>query len=228
MCRLLLADRSPVVRTGLRAMLSGVEPFVVALEAGTARQVREYAPQADMVIMGLSFPDVSGLQLIRELVAAEKSATILVFSIYDECIFAPRIYRNGAQGFVSKFADRDTVIDAVRKVSGGGIAFSDSFIERMFARGRGLREKATAIEALSDRELEVFQLVGDGLTTNEIASRFELSAKTIETYRENLKEKLGFHNANQLLRAAVLWSLDHADTIYRERVGPQAAGDSSA
>jgi DNA-binding NarL/FixJ family response regulator len=182
-----------------------------AADAGTAlRLFREEQP--DLMIVDLSLRDGSGLDLIKQITNQESSTKILVCSMHDEALFAERVLAAGAMGYVSKQEPSKVVLEALRRVLSGRIYTSEDVADRVLRRASGkVPDKNTApIDVLSDRELEVLSLLGDGLSTREIAERLNLSTKTIDTHREHIKTKLSLRNTNELVRFAVAWSLDPA------------------
>jgi DNA-binding NarL/FixJ family response regulator len=209
--RILVVDDHPVVRQGL-AKLIGEEPgLTVCCQAedvhGALALLADSKP--DMAIVDISLKRSSGLELVKEMKARFPELPVLVLSMHDESLFAARALRAGAAGYVMKREASSTLLTAIRQVLGGEIYVSDSIASRIlhgFAHGRA-RGAASPMELLSDRELEVFQLIGDGMGTRQVAEALHLSVKTIETHREHIKEKLGLRNANELLRHATHWAL---------------------
>ena len=215
--RILVVDDHPVVRAGVAHLLanepdlevcaeaSGVEDAIAALEK--AESDPENCP--DLAVVDIMLPDGCGLDLVRELTRRSPGLPILVASVHDEVLFAERALRAGARGFINKQEAADELIDAIREICDGGTWLSASIRER-WERSRGEAAIPTPPPSeldLSDRELQVFALIGRGAPTREIAGRLELSVKTIESYREKIKVKLGLDNGNELMRRAVEWTL---------------------
>jgi len=208
---ILIVDGSPVVRAGLRAILTPEPDFDVCAETGTGREALQLARdlQPDLAIMDLALRDGAGLDLIRRLKAQAPDTRILVCCLHDENVFAERAVRAGALGFVNKGESTDQVVAAAHRVLAGKVWVSNRVVERVVDGLAGRQEgRSSAIGGLSDRELEVFGLIGEGLSTRAIAERLHLSVKTVETHREKIKRKLGVAGSAELARRAVQWSLD--------------------
>lgn len=211
--RILIVDDHPLVRQGLVGLLSAEHDFEICGEASGADEARRLAARhsPDVAIVDLSLKDGSGIELIKELHARSDQTKLLVLTMHDESLFAERALRAGAVGFVSKHEASRTIIKAIRTVLGGKLYLSERMTERMLKRvvGAGDAVVRSPIERLTDREIEVFEMIGQGLTSRQIAQRLDLSPKTIETHREHLKEKLDLKNANELTKHAVQWVLEN-------------------
>jgi DNA-binding NarL/FixJ family response regulator len=211
--RILIVDDHPLVCRGLTDLLAAEPDMEVcgqAADAPTALQlIGELSP--DVVIVDLSLRNGSGLELLKQIRTNHPKVKPLVSSMHDESLYAERSLRAGALGYINKQEDAQQFIDAVRQVHRGGFYLSDAMTTRAVQRMAQGEEVAAAptIQQLSDRELEVFQLIGRGQTTRQIAERLNLSIKTIETYRENIKSKLGLRNGSELTRHAVQWVIEH-------------------
>ena len=208
---ILIVDGSPVVRAGLRAILAPEPDFDVCAETGTGREALQLARelQPDLAIMDLALCDGAGLDLIRRLKAQAPDTRILVCCLHDENVFAERAVRAGALGFVNKGESTEQVVAAAHRVLSGKVWVSHRVVERVVEGLAGRQESSSsAVGGLSDRELEVFGLIGEGLSTRAIADRLHLSVKTVETHREKIKRKLGVAGSAELARRAVQWSLD--------------------
>jgi DNA-binding NarL/FixJ family response regulator len=154
---------------------------------------------------------IGGIELIKEILARNEEMKILVSSMHDEKLFAERCLNAGAMGYVNKQEAPENIVRAIRRILAGKVYVSEEMSERFLARmvrGEDLRERTSATDSLSDRELEVFELIGRGHTTRQIAQDLHLSVKTIETYRENIKAKLSLANTTELMQHAVKWVLD--------------------
>lgn len=208
--RILIVDDHPLVRLGFAQLLSDEEDLVVCGEAESAaeglRLVGELAP--DLVVIDLSLKGTSGLELIKQVRSRRPDLPMLVCSMHDESLFAERALRAGAQGYIGKREAPEDLVTAARAVLAGERYLSPRFAARLEAAGLGPREDLPEpVAVLSDRELEVFELIGRGHGTREIAERLGLAVKTVETYRENIKEKLLIESAPELARRAVTWVL---------------------
>lgn len=208
---ILIVDGSPVVRAGLRAILSLEPELCVCAETGTGREALQLARalRPDLAIMDLTLRDSAGLDLIRRLKAQAPETAILVCCLHDESVFAERAVRAGALGFVNKGESTDQVVAAAHRVLSGKVWVSKKVVERVVdGLAAGRPGNPSDIGSLSDRELEVFGLIGEGLSTRAIAERLYLSVKTVETHREKIKRKLAVAGSAELARRAVQWSLD--------------------
>lgn len=212
--RVLIVDDHPVMRRGLRELLQHEGDFEICGEADGHAQALELVRTSspDLVVVDISLKDGNGLQLVERIRDSGPSVAALVWSMHDEELFAERALRVGAMGYVNKQASASEVVQAVREVLAGRVAVSPAAAQRMLqVVGRG-RSSGTAggVAALSDRELAVFELIGHGLTTRQVAERLGLSVKTIDSHRENIKAKLGLTSAIELVRQAVLWVLEES------------------
>lgn len=208
--RILIVDDHPVVRLGLSRLLSDEDDFEICGEAASGREtlqaVEELRP--DLVLVDISLKDFNGLELIKQLRARYPSLRMLVSSMHDEFLFAERALHAGASGYVNKVQAIDNIVSAVRQVLAGNVYVSPRMTQRILKSARrGAADLQSAVAELSDRELEIFSLLGEGRTTREIASRLNLSIKTVESHRENIKHKLSLHNNNELIKRAVEWTV---------------------
>jgi DNA-binding NarL/FixJ family response regulator len=210
--KILIVDDHSLVREGLRALLSSQPDFEVCGEATGITEARRLiaSTEPNVVIVDLSLPDGNGIELVKELKARGDEIKVLVLSMHDESLFAERALRAGARGYLGKHEASRTVIEAVRTVLAGKLYFSARLTEQMMHRAFGVSTglERSPLELLSDREIEVFELIGQGLTVRQIAARLELSPKTVETHREHIKEKLAVKNTTELVRHAVQWVLE--------------------
>jgi len=205
----LVVDDHPIVRQGIRSVLDHEPDLHVCGEAESARDALTAFQTArpDVAIIDISLKGADGLELTKSIRAQDKEMPILIISMHDEAIYAERVLRAGANGYVMKQEVSDRIVDAIRQVLRGNIYVSDPIRQRilMGIRSGAGDEHVSPIERLSDRELEVFRLIGQGQGTREIAEQLHLSVKTIETYRAHIKEKLNLANATELVRYAVQW-----------------------
>ena len=211
--RILIVDDHPLVREGLIGLISAQSDFVVCGEASGLAEARQLvaAERPDVAIIDLTLSDGSGIELIKELKARHRDLKLLVLSMHDESLFAERVLRAGAVGFVSKHEASRTIIQAVRTILSGKLYLSQRMTElvvnRAFLAGTDLER--SPIERLTDREIEVFELIGQGMSSRQIAAKLQLSPKTVETHREHIKEKLELSTSAELARHAVQWVLEH-------------------
>ncbi|NIO33172.1 MAG: response regulator [Gemmatimonadetes bacterium] len=210
--RIGLVDDHALVRRGLAEMVDREPDMEVcgeAADASSALDMIEIA-EPELVIVDITLKEGSGLELIKQIKVRYASVRMLVLSMHDEKIYAERALRAGAMGYLNKEEPADKVIEAIREVLAGRIYLSGQMADRILQRlvDREADLERSPIDALSDRELEVLELIGRGLTTRHIAKELHLSRKTVDTYRENLKAKLQLSTAAELVRFAVAWTLD--------------------
>jgi DNA-binding NarL/FixJ family response regulator len=207
--RIIVVDDHPIVRQGLAELINREEDLVVCGQAEDAHQAMQMMKELkpDMVIVDIFLKETSGMELIKDIKARYPSLSILALSMHDESIYAERALRSGAEGYIMKAEATENIIRAIHKVISGQIYLSDAMAPQMVRKlvSAGPDAASPTIERLSDRELEVFNLIGQGYTTRQIAQNLSLSIKTIETYRAHIKEKLNLENAAKLLQYAILW-----------------------
>jgi DNA-binding NarL/FixJ family response regulator len=204
-----LVEDHPIYSRALRRLIEEEPDLVVCGEAGSAKDalsmMRKIRP--DAAVVDISLPGSNGIELIKNLRAEHESLAILVLSMHDESLYAVRALKAGAFGYLSKRESAETFLAALRKVLAGEIHVSPEFGNQLLSkaiRGGGAA-MSNPIDALSDRELEVLHLIGEGKSTNRIAETLGLSIKTIESHRLKMKDKLGFETASELIRFAVEW-----------------------
>lgn len=216
--RIVIVDDHSLVRDGLAGLLTS-QGFVVAGSGATAAEgldlVRKLKP--DLVILDMSLAKTDGLELIKQIKAEMPTIPMLVISMHDENVYAERVLRAGALGYVMKKEPSERIFAAIAQVMRGEIAVSDRVKQEMLAfslTGKRANEGVGSfMDQLSDREMQVFQLLGDGISTREIAERLHLSVKTIESYRENLKAKLNLPNGAALVQRAIQWNRTAAAAV---------------
>jgi DNA-binding NarL/FixJ family response regulator len=208
--KILVVDDHPMTRLGVTERLRIEPDLAVCADVGSAKEalaaVEKLAP--DLVLVDLSMGERSGLELIKDLHALHPHVPVLVFSMHYETLYAERALRAGARGYVMKSEGAEKLISAVRAVLSGNVYLSPVMRDRAvhrFARGPAA-VKGDNAAVLSDRELEVFELIGQGLGTRQISERLKLSTSTVETHRSHIKEKLNLGSATELVRAAVEWT----------------------
>jgi DNA-binding NarL/FixJ family response regulator len=205
-----LVDDHPLVREWLTNLINQQPDLVVCGEAEGAPQALQAiaALKPAVAIVDLSLKDSSGLELIKDLKQLEPSVKVLALSMHDESLYAERALRAGAKGYIMKRETTSRVIDAIRHVLEGKVYVSEAVTQAMtakFAGGRGL-EELSPVELLSDRELEVFVMLGQGIGTRQISETLNFSLKTVQAYCARAKEKLHLKNATELLREAICWN----------------------
>lgn len=205
--RLYVVDDHPVVRAFLAEHLKKkLELELCGWSADSSKALAEIpALKPDLVIVDLTLNESHGFALVRDLLAELPRLKILVFSAHEEQLYAPRVLEAGALGYLRKTAKPEQVTEAVRKVVAGEVYLSPEMISRALINKVGGRKKpvsGSALDTLSDRELQVFELIGQGFETKQIAEQLKLDVKTIETYRARIKEKLSLSSAPALMRAA--------------------------
>jgi len=208
--RILLVDDHAIVREGFAEILNARTDLHVCGHASTAGRALESVSRLrpDLVVVDLSLQGGSGLDLIKQIKTLHPQLPMLVLSMHDEALYAERCLRAGALGYVMKQEEAKTVLQAVRSVLRGEVHLSDAVRGRMLHTivGRSLARDKTGLSRLSDREIEVFQWIGEGHTTRQIAQKLHLSLSTVETHRAHIKEKLNLRNSAELMRAAVEWA----------------------
>jgi DNA-binding NarL/FixJ family response regulator len=210
--RVLIVDDHPFMRRGLAQTINDMDEMTVCGEASDKaeglQKVEELTP--DLVVVDISLGDGSGIELIKEIKSRWPNTKMLVSSMHDESLFAERAIRAGALGFVNKGESSETFVEALRKVKDGNIFLSSRMTDYVLNQFVNSPEepRKSRIDSLSDREIEVFELIGRGMITKQIAAKLELSPKTVETYREHIKMKLNLANGTELTRHAVQWVLE--------------------
>ncbi len=205
--QVLLVDDHPILREGFAQLIDHEPDLQVCGQADNASEALKQmqARRPDLVVVDISLKGTNGIELIKQIKALHPEANILVLSVHDEALYAERALHAGAKGYVMKQAPRGEVMQAIRSVVRGGRYLSVTMQERMLenlSTGAASRSPLN-LECLSDRELEVFQLIGAGLGTRQIAAQLHLSIKTVETYRAHIKEKLKLRTHIDLIRAAM-------------------------
>jgi len=209
--KVLIVDDHPVVREGLAMHLATQPDLEVCGEAEDLPGAMTLlaSAQPDVAIIDISLKGSSGIELIRRIRDRGHAVRILVWSMYPENLYAERALRAGAQGYLNKSQATRHVLDAVRAVLQGRVYVSGAIAEKILHRVVGRKhEENSAIDSLSDRELEAFQLIGEGLTTESIADKMHVSPKTVETFRARIKEKLGISNLPELIQRAAQWVVE--------------------
>lgn len=204
----LLVDDHPVVREGLTRRINSEEDLRVCAEVRTSAEallaVKEFQP--DVVVVDLALAEGHGLELIKDIRSQSNRVPILVFTMFEEASYAVRALKAGAQGYLTKHENSERLVNGLRAVLRGEYVLNPDISTRFLqARLQPGEQVPTPEETLADRELEVFELIGKGIGTREIAARLGRSVKTIETYRARIKEKLDLTSSTALMREAVRW-----------------------
>ncbi|MDB6147648.1 MAG: two component transcriptional regulator, LuxR family [Spartobacteria bacterium] len=207
--RIFIVDDHPLVREGLANLINSQADLVVCGQAEDAAQALAGigASRAELALIDISLKTGSGLELVKDLKANFSDVALVVLSMHDEMLYAERALRAGARGYVMKRETTKEVVTAIRRVLQGDVYVSERVVNLM-ARRLGSSRRAAAsspVEQLSDRELEIFRLLGQGLTTSQIATDLHLSLKTVQAYCARAKEKFGVDSLTELLRAAIRW-----------------------
>ena len=209
MTRILIVDDHPLMRKGLIMSMESDSDIEVVGQASNAEEAMSLVESAapDLVIVDISLPGMSGLELIKHIHAIKPDVLTLVVSRHDEALYAERAIRAGARGYVMKLEAGQVIVKAIRRVLNGGVYVSEEINERLLmGLASGMDSVAKSpFDLLSDRELEVFELTGRGYGTRDIAERLHLSVKTVESYRARIKNKLNLSSAAELMQHAVQW-----------------------
>jgi len=199
-----------MMRQGLAQLISAEPDLEVGGEAETAGQALEVigALKPDLVLADISLPDKNGLELIKDFQSIQPGLPVLVISMHDESLYAERVLRAGGRGYIMKQEGGKKLMEAIRQVLGGQIYVSEKMSARILEifSGRRVEADTSPVGKLTDREFEVFQLIGQGKGTRDIAAKLHLSVKTVEVHRMNIKAKLKLESASELIRFAVRWS----------------------
>jgi len=207
--KIFVIEYHPVVVKGLSQVINKQENLIFCGSTSEAKEsfslIKELNP--DLVTVDLSLKDSNGLELIKDLVSQFPDIKILVISMFDENIYALRCIKAGAKGYIMKEKLTKELIKAINTVLHGKIYLSENMSEKVINQRLNEKDGADVIDLLSDRELEIFELIGEGLTTEEIADRLNISIKTVETYKSKIKDKLNLNNFTQLIKSAVEWNI---------------------
>ena len=207
--RIVIVDDPPLFRKGIEELIHSEGAFVVCGQADNASEamdlIRNLSP--DLAIVDLSLPGANGIELIKNIRAEFSKLPILVLSMHDESLYALRSLRAGADGYVMKHEAMANVIQAIREVFNGRPYLSPAMAAQVITKfaHRQAEGEADAVERLSDRELEILELIGKGKDIREIAKRLHLSPKTVETHRSHIKDKLDLKNSREVARFALQW-----------------------
>jgi DNA-binding NarL/FixJ family response regulator len=209
--KIFVVDDHPIVRQGLGLLINREADMIVCGAAEEAQSALRAIPtlQPDVMVVDISLTGPDGLELVKTIRTRDANLPILVLSMHDESIYAERALRAGANGYIMKQEATEKVLVAIRRILRGDVYLSDRISSKMlqqYVRGSSTARESPVAD-LSDRELEVFRLVGEGHGTRQIAEELHLSVKTVETYQAHIKEKLSLRNARELVQHAIEWHL---------------------
>jgi len=208
--RIFLVDDHPMMREHMRRLIDGEPGLMCCGEAKSAEEAISEIPRCKpaLVITDITLPNRSGLDLIKDLTAMHPEVLVFVYSMHDENFYAERALRAGARGYLMKEAGSEKMVEELRRVLAGETSVSLKIAAKILDLFRSPRPRGSSspVEKLTDREFEVYQLIGEGKSTKEIAGQLHLSAKTVAVHRGHIKEKLGLASAAELMRHAMRWS----------------------
>ena len=210
--RVFLVDDHPIVRQGLALLIDREADLSVCGEAdggsGVLQTIAELRPNIVVLDISLNGPD--GIDILKTLRMREPALPVLILSMHDEVTYAERALRAGANGYIMKQEATERVLVAIRRILRGEVYLSDRLTSRMLQNfvGGSAPSADSPVSSLSDRELEVFRLIGEGHATRQIADELHISIKTVESYQAHIKEKLALRNARELVQHAIQWSVN--------------------
>ena len=212
--RVLIIDDHAMVREGVAQIIEHADDLCVCCSASTANEGLELlrTMKPDLVLVDITLPGKNGVEFIKDARAQRPDLLILAMSMHDESLYAERVLRAGGRGYIRKQEGGEKLIDAMRRVLRGEIAVSEKVTGRLLETFSGRKTMRSSLEGLSDRELEVFQLIGQGKTMKAIGAELHLSPKTIEVHRAHIREKLEITSAAELVAYAARWSETHGVT----------------
>jgi DNA-binding NarL/FixJ family response regulator len=204
MIRLVIADDHAIVREGLKRIVASAQGLNIVAEAADGTEVMQRVRELDfdVLVLDLSMPGRSGMELIKLVRAEKPKLRILVLSMHQELQYAVRAIKSGASGYLTKESAPGELEQAIRKIAGGG-AYVTAEVAEQLALGAMPGSQTLPHESLSDREFEVFRLLAAGVSVTDIGARLKLSVKTVSTHKANLMQKMGLHNASDLVRYAI-------------------------
>lgn len=207
--RLIVVDDHPVLRMGIALLINSTPGWTVCGEAGTGQEGLELATRTrpDLILLDLTLPDRNGLDLLKDFQQVVPETPVLILSMHDEMLYAERALRAGARGYVMKETGGTKVLEAIQAVVDGGIFVSEKVSSDLLGNlnRRNQTQGKSPMGSLTEREFEIFRLIGEGKSTKVIAEQLGLSPKTVDVHRANIKEKLGVRDLPTLIRQAVCW-----------------------
>ncbi|MFB3786550.1 MAG: response regulator [bacterium] len=221
--KILIVDPVPIVRYGLTQLINTENDLVVCGEAVNAPEAVQLTEglKPDLVITDITIDSLNGIEIIRQLKAIQRDLPILVYTLHDEYLYGERAFRAGAKGYVKKADPPEVVRNAIRKVLNGYLYLSDDMARTLFDRkykeSPELNESESPIDRLSNRELEIFELISKGLKPTQMAEKLNISVKTVENYRVHIREKLHLDSLSQLIQYAMEWYRGSGDLLRRAK-----------
>jgi DNA-binding NarL/FixJ family response regulator len=210
--RVMLVDDHPIVRFGFAQLIEDEPDMAVCGQAADAGDALKLIPELDpdLIVIDITLEGMNGIELIKQIHSRYDAVKMLVASMHDETLYAERALRAGAKGYVNKHEATTELVHAIRRVLKGKLYLSDRMTDRMMERAVTGEEEPTqsSIDTLSDRELEIFELLGRGMTARQIADKLHLSIKTVDTYRSHIKSKMKLKNNSELAVHAAKWVLE--------------------
>jgi len=207
--RVFIVDDHPVMRAGVRQLIEAEQDLAVCGEADSVNSALEAIAKTspDVALVDITLRQSNGLDLIKDLQIRHPKLPVLVLSMHDEAFYAERVLRAGARGYIAKAEGSTKIVEGLRKVLDGGVFVSQRVASSMVSKivAGSADAGSFSVDRLSDRELQIFELIGQGLQTRDIAQQLHLSPKTVEAHREHIKAKLDMDNASELLAYAVKW-----------------------
>ena len=210
MAQIMIVDDHPLVRTGFAQLIGDTPDLKVCGEAADMANALKLieSTSPDLAIIDLSLAGGSGLDLIEHIKARGRNMLMLVASMHEESLYAERVLAAGARGYINKQEAQDKIIQAIRQVLNGKVYLSELMTERILNNMVSSSDEKRDIDALSNRELQVFEMIGQGLATSKMAAQLNLSIKTIETHQAHIKKKLNLSSAHELTHRAIRWLLE--------------------
>jgi DNA-binding NarL/FixJ family response regulator len=212
--RVLIVDDHPIFRAGLTGLVNLEAGLTVCGEANDAAQAMQAVEKLhpDLVLLDMSLPGKGGLELLKDIRAIAPQTPVLIISMHDETLYAERVIKAGGRGYIMKQEGPEKIVQAVRKVLSGGISVSEriaaQILDAMSGGKSGKSGTSSSVSTLTDREFEVYRLLGQGKEPHEIARTLHLSIKTVDTHRAHIRQKLGLRNATELIHHATRWAAE--------------------
>ena len=209
--RVLIVDDHPIFRAGLNGLVNLEAELTVCGEANDAKQAMQAVEKLhpDLVLLDMSLPGKGGLELLKDIRALAPQTPVLIISMHDETLYAERVIKAGGRGYIMKQEGPEKIVQAVRKVLSGGISVSERIAAQILdAMSGGKSGTSSSVSTLTDREFEVYRLLGQGKEPHEIARTLHLSIKTVDTHRAHIRQKLSLRNATELIHHATRWTAE--------------------